>query len=157
MKDMLHSTDGIFDKAYAFYEKGMLEEAFNSFLRGAESGDTSCMIWVGVLYGDGVKGDVQNKEEISWYERAWKKGELSAANNLAIVYKDKKHYSEAEYCFKKAIRSGDGDANLELAKMLIAIGRKNKEIHSYFTATIESNYVTEASIEEAQTLLESIA
>ncbi|MBN0986688.1 tetratricopeptide repeat protein [Amphritea pacifica] len=157
MKDMFHSTDGIFDKAYAFYEKGMLEEAFDYFLRGAESGDTSCMIWVGVLYGDGVKEDAQNKEEISWYERAWKKGELSAANNLAIVYKNQKNYSDAECWFKKAIRGGDGDANLELAKMLIDVGRENKEIRSYLTATIESNYVTEASIDEAQTLLESIA
>jgi TPR repeat protein len=150
-------TDGIFNKAYAFFEKGMQEEAFNWFLKGAESGDTSCMIWVGVLYGDGVKKDTQNKEEILWYEKAWNKGELSAANNLAIVYKNQSHYSEAEHWFKEAIRGGDGDANLEFAKMLIALGRENKEVCSYLTATIESNHVTEASIDEARTLLKSIA
>lgn len=155
VKDMAHSIDEIFDEAYALYEKGMLEEAFNLFLRGAESGNTSCMIWVGVLYGDGVRKDTQNKEEISWYQRAWNKGELSAANNLAIVYKNQKHYTEAEHWFTKAIQAGDGDANLELAKMLITIGREAKEICGYLTATIESNYATEASIEEAQTLLES--
>jgi hypothetical protein len=41
--------------------------------------------------------------------------------------------------------------------MLISLGRENKEVRSYLTATIESNYVTEGSIEEAQTLLKSIA
>jgi TPR repeat protein len=154
---MNQRTDRFFDKAYEFYEKGMQEEAFSWFLKGAEAGDTSCMIWVGVLYGDGVKEDTKNKKEISWYERAWNKGELSAANNLAIVYKNQKHYSEAEHWFKEAICAGDGDANLELAKMLISLGRENKEVRSYLTATIESNYVTEASFEEARTLSKSIA
>jgi TPR repeat protein len=154
---MNQRTVRYFDKAYQFYEKGMPEEAFSWFLKGAEAGDTSCMIWVGVLYGDGVKEDTKNKKEISWYERAWNNGELSAANNLAIVYKNKKHYSEAEHWFKEAICAGDGDANLELAKMLISLGREYKEVRSYLTATIESIYVTEGSIEEAQTLLKSIA
>lgn len=153
---MNQRTDTIFDKAYEFYEKGMQEEAFSWFLKGAESGDTSCMIWVGVLYGEGVKEDTKNQNEISWYERAWNKGELSAANNLAIVYKNQKYYLEAEHWFKEAIRAGDGDANLELAKMLIALGRENTEVRNYLTATIESKYVTEASIEEAQLLLKSI-
>jgi len=36
--------------------------------------------------------------------------------------------------------------------MLITIGRK-KEIHKYLMATIESNCVTEYSVEEAQALL----
>lgn len=154
---MDHHTDEIFDRAYAFYENGMKKDAFDWFLKGAESGDTSCMIWIGVLYGDGVKEDAQNKNEIYWYEAAWSRGELSAANNLAIVYKNQEHYSEAERWFKKAIHGGDGDANLELAKMLLSIGREHQEVCSYLESTIGSSYVTEASIEEARQILKSIA
>ena len=146
-------TDSIFNKAYRFYEKGLPEKAFEWFLKGAKAGDTSCMIWVGLLYGDGVKADARNQKEIAWYKRAWKKGASTALLNLAIVYRNQKRFSKAERCFKTAIQDGDGDANLELAKMYISIGRPKKEIENYLAATIDSDYVTEYSIEEAHGLL----
>ena len=150
-------TESFFKKAYEFYRKGMLERSFEWFLRGANAGDASCMIWVGILYGDGVKEDNQNNNEILWYKCAWKKGDLAAPNNIAIVYKNQKRHSIAERWFKVAIQAGDGDANLELAKMLIRIGRNRNEIHKYLTATIHSKYVTENSVEESQRLLDKYA
>lgn len=154
---MSHWTDGIFIKANALYEKGMHEKAFDWFLKGANAGNSSCMVWLGVLYGEGVKEDARNQKELTWYKRAWKRGDLIAPNNIAIVYKNQKRYLQAERWFKTAIQSGNGDANLELAKMLITIRRDNNEICKYLRATIESSHVSEYSVEEAQRLLDICA
>ncbi len=145
--------EGIFSKAYSLYERGKVAESFEWFLKGASAGDASCMIWVGVLYGDGVKQDIRNQREIGWYKRAWRSGDLSAATNIAIVYRNQKHYANAEIWFRKAINSGDGDANLELAKMLAMLGRSEEEICSYLEETIASKHVTGDSVEEAEQLL----
>ncbi|MGI0118261.1 tetratricopeptide repeat protein [Zooshikella sp. RANM57] len=151
---MSHWTELIFSKAYKYYHVGRVADSFNWFVKGALAGNTSCMIWVGVLYGDGIKPDFRNQKEIKWYKKAWKKGELSSANNLAIVYKNQRKYGLAEKWFKLAIAKGDGDANLELAKLYIHLKADKGIIIQYLNETIESDYVTEASAEEASSLMD---
>ena len=150
-------ANGFFIKAYKLYEVGLLDEAFTWFLRGAKAGNTSCMLWVGILYGDGVRPDLLNINEIIWYKRAWKKHDSTALNNLAIVYKNQRKFERAEKWFKIAIENGDGDSNLELAKMYINMSKPNGIIKDLLEATINSDSATEASIEEAQDLLAKYA
>lgn len=107
------------------------------------------MLNLGVMYGDRK----DKKEEIFWYKKAWSKGYLSAASNTAIAYKELKQYKKAEKWFALAINSGDGDANLELAKMYIRLGIKQLEIPRLLQETISSSCVTLASVEEAHWLL----
>ena len=145
--------DSAFSIAYGYYESGDIDNAFINFQIGAGEGDTSCMVWLGILYGDGFKEDIGNKNEIFWYKKAWVKGDSAAPNNLAIVYKNQSKYIEAENWFKIAIENGDGDANLELAKLYISLGKESLLISKYLTNTINSSYVAEQSIEEARVLI----
>ena len=144
-------------RAYRLHETGQIEKAFEWLKKGAEAGNTSCMIWLGVLYGDGIGSDPHNKKEIFWYKKAWRKNDSSAPNNLAIVYKNQHKYDLAEKWFKIAIESGDGDANLELAKLYLIMRCPAELIKKYLRATINSRYVTGHSIEEAEKILNEYA
>lgn len=154
---MSTEPDSIFNEAYRLYEKGNHKASFEVFSQGAEAGDSSCMVWLGILYGDGVKEDKQNSNEIYWYKKAWEKRDPSAPSNLAIVYKNKNEFAEAEKWFMVAIENGDGDANLELAKMYIIMEKDNSIIRKFLQDTIDSVSVTEKSIEEAHELLDIYA
>lgn len=43
-----------FMKASAAWHQGDLEEAFSEFHMGAKAGDSSCQIYVGIFYDDGL-------------------------------------------------------------------------------------------------------
>lgn len=146
-------NNAFFIKASRFWEKGFDEQAFRWFLHGAKAGNTACMLNLGVMYGDRRPINKYKKQELFWYKKAWKKGELSAASNIAIAYIELKQLKKAEKWFTIAIRSGDRDANLELAKMYIKFSIKLRDIPRLLEETISSNHVTQGSVEEAQCLL----
>jgi TPR repeat protein len=103
-----------------------------------------------------VTAPLYNKKEIYWYKLALNRGETSAASNIGIAYKEISQFKKSRFWLLKAIASGDGDANLELAKLYMQFGRNVQDIKDLLVSTISSRYVTEASIEEAKELLERV-
>lgn len=132
-------TETIFIKASKYWDQGCDLKAFECFLEGAEAGNPGCMLNVGVMYGDGVVPDIENRHELFWYKKAWGEGETSSATNIAIVYKNQKQFKQAETWFQLAIDSGDGDANLELAKMYLSRNLNHDNVKKYLKIPFQVN------------------
>jgi TPR repeat protein len=58
--------------------------------------------------------------------------------------------------FKRAVRLGDGDANLNIALIYLRNKRDCQKAVRYLQRTIDAKYVTDGSIEEARKLLSEI-
>ena len=76
--------------------------------------------------------------------------------NLGITYRNSGDAREARRWFEKLHADGDGDASLELAKMYMISDLEGERIKAYLLAAVQSSHVCEASIEEAQALLDNL-
>lgn len=90
--------------------------AFLAFRRGADLGDASALLNLGVCYDSG-RGTRRNRAAArSCYQRVWRgTRDCSAAANLATWYRDAGDDRRALAWYVKAAAAGDGDAYVDIA------------------------------------------
>jgi TPR repeat protein len=154
------STDALYRIADAAEEAGNHEFALQSYERGAALGDAFCVFRLAHMYdvgGLGVEPDKVRAMEL--YRRAWRKRCPGAANNIAILYRERGNPRAMFQWFKREAEQGDGSAHLDLAKCYLeGIGvRKCAQTALRCLATaIASEYISEFEREEAQTIMETL-
>lgn len=117
MADNDDTIDRLFNAGDEAWEDGDEAKAFGLFKQAAELGDVAAMLNIGYFLdeGLGVKADKAGARE--WYEKAYNEGDASAANNIAILCREKNDLAGAADWFAKAAELGDGDALVELARI----------------------------------------
>ena len=125
-------TEDLFTRANKEAEAGKLRVAFHLYLAAAKAGGTSSQI--------------NNK-------RAYRRGDSCAAYNIGVMWRNDRKYGRALYWFKRAVRLGDHEANLEIAKHYLQVERNFSKAIPHLEKVRASNRVTEAGLEEARTLL----
>lgn len=140
--------------ADAAYERGDFKEAFDRFLKLAESGDLGGMERVACMYGDGEGTSRDRNKSLEWDLKAATLGSTTSMFNLGITHRNSGDAREANRWFEALHAAGDGDASLELAKMYMISDLEGERIKAYLLATVQSLNVCEASREEAQQLLD---
>ena len=149
--------DLLFEQASKLSEEGKLAAAFGLFLKSAEAGDLGAQLNIGNLYIDGIGVRRNRTLALEWYRRAYRQGYGPAASNLGAVYRNEGKLQRALLWFERAASLKDGDANLEIAKILL---RKRDVLNAtrYLKKTLAAGtrYVTEASKEEARSLLRQL-
>jgi len=90
-----------------------------------------------------------------WYKRAFRRGYRTAASNIGTIFRDEEKTKRALTWFQRAIRLGDADANLEVAKILLREKGKAVAAITYLRRTIQAKPgdATEGSKQEARRLL----
>jgi len=147
----------LFDKANEEWDAGNTRRAFKLLSMAVEQGDLSALLNLGYFYDHGIGVAKNEKKALQLYKRAARHGDTAAMSNIGTVYRDWGNFRRARFWFVKAFENGDGDAALELAKIYLKrnaredITRASKYLH----LVIGSESVTEASVEEAEFLLES--
>lgn len=149
-------NDNLFDEADRLSEQGRHTEAFEIFLRLANDGNAYAMSRLAIIYCDGLGTKKDFDESIKWDLRAIDSGDIASMSNLALTLCQQRKFLEARNWFEKAIAAGDGDAALELAKLLQVSVLERENVKFLLKTTIESNFVTQASVEEAGALLAQI-
>jgi len=145
--------DEIFIRAGQMEEGGHLRSAFRLFLAGAKAGETGCQLNVGNYYDDGTGVRRNRKAALYWYKRAYRHGMASAAHNIGILLRNDKNPKRALDWFKKAVRLGDDESNLEIAKYYLQNEIKPAKAIRHLEKVCESNWVSEAGVEDATRLL----
>ncbi|HEV2233468.1 MAG TPA: hypothetical protein VGV68_08710 [Terriglobia bacterium] len=143
----------LYQDAEAHWRKGRLHAAFRLFLAAARAGSGPALETVANFYDLGVGVKADQKAALYWYRRAYRHGSNIAANNIGVIWRDKKKLSRALLWLRRAVVLGDGDANLQIAK--IYLGNKPdplKAIH-YLERTCRAANATQGSKEEARELL----
>jgi TPR repeat protein len=146
----------LFGRADKAYEAGKFRSAFHLFLAAAKAGDSSCQINLGDLYCSGIGVKPNRSKALYWYKRAFRGADGAAATNIGLLYREEKKLDRALAWFERAAKLQDGDANLEIAKIyLYGKDDETRAIH-YLKQTCKTEYVTEASEEEAEELLKRL-
>jgi TPR repeat protein len=131
-------------------------EALPLLLKGAKAGDTSCQILLGNYLSDGRKGiPVDQKRAIYWYKRAYGQGSSTGASNLAMHYRKRGDVDEACRWYELAVKSGDNEAHLALAKIWLRDRQNKAKAIKHLEAIFQGNPhdVSELGRDEARVML----
>jgi TPR repeat protein len=137
-------TDDLFIRAAKQADEGNLKSAFRLYLAAAKGGDSSCQINLGNLYDEGSGVRRNRSAAMYWYKRAYRRGECCAAHNIGIMWRNEKRYEKALNWFKKAVRLGDDEANLEIAKHYLLVEQKPTKAIPHLKKVLKSTWLTEA-------------
>lgn len=135
------------------WRRGRLRPAFRFFLASAKAGMVTAYCTVAQFYdqGEGVKAN--EIAALRWYQRAYRAGNYSAANNIGCIWRDRNELKRALLWFHRAVSLGDADANLNIAKIYLHHKGQLAKATRYLNATCKSAYATEGSKKEARLLL----
>jgi tetratricopeptide (TPR) repeat protein len=145
--------NALFTRADGQEGKGKLRSAFRLFLAAAKGGEQGCQINLGNHY-DAGKGVRRNRAAaLYWYKRAYRRGASEAASNIGILWRNENKPKLALEWFRKSVRLGDEEANLEIAKYYLLNELDPARAIRHLEQVRPSPYVTQAGVEEARTLL----
>lgn len=127
--------------------------------RGASLGDAACWVGLGVMYDTGQGLQIDKAEAMRRYRAAWRYRDPSAANNIAMLYREKGNRRAMFSWLKRAAEQGDDGAYLELAKCYlngIGVRRSLDEAVRCIARVMSGSCVSEAEREEAGELLAAL-
>lgn len=135
------------------WSSGQLTAAFRLFLDAANRGAKQAYRVVAQFYhfGDGTR---KNKEEaLLWYRRAHRDcSDAVAANNIGCILRDRGEIQRALWWFRRAVRLGDDEAHLNIAKIHFRRKDRNRAVR-HLRELLEACDVTEGTREEAERLI----
>ena len=150
------NTEILFSRANEEWEHRKLRSAFRLFLSGARAGDPGAQVNLGYFYDTGIGMKPNRRQALYWYKRAFQQGCAAAATNIGTIFRDQRQLKKALVWFRRAVKLGDGDANLEIAKIYLRDEGEAGRAIPYLRRTIQARAaaVTDGSRREARRLLE---
>jgi TPR repeat protein len=147
-----------FVKASAAWDGGKQRAALALFLVAARLGDDGAQINAGYLYDVGLGVKRNRAEAMRWYKRAYRRGNRSAASNIATIFRDEGNVKRALSWFDRAIGLGDADANVEAARMLLREKGREAEATRYLKRALKarSRDITQGGREDARNMLSKV-
>lgn len=154
-------TDVLFRIAHAAEEDGRFEFARRSFEQGAALGDAECLNRLAYMHDAGLGTPIDKATAMRLYRRAWRRARsVVAANNIAILYREREQYRAMAAWFRRAAETGDGSAELDLAKCYIdGVGvRRDAALGlRHLKAAVQSDDICEDEREEAARLIATLS
>lgn len=145
----------LFARANAEWETGRPRSAYRLFLLGARAGDPGAEHNVGYFYDTGTGVRKNSARALLWYKRAFRHGYAAAAVNIGTMLRDEGRTRESLAWFRRAASSGDGDADLEIAKVYLRGGNRARA-RLHLGKVRRSAVATGGSKEEAALLLKAL-
>jgi TPR repeat protein len=150
------TAKSIFVRADKLWDEGKLELALRLFMKAAKAGDVGAEQNLGYFYDRGLGVRRNRARALHWYMRAYRHGYASAATNIGTVWRDSGEPRRALSWFRRAVKMGDDDANLEIAKYYLKHSRNPAKAIPFLEDVCRSSKVSESSLEEARTLLKEM-
>lgn|SRR6267142_2275703 len=146
----------LFTRASRQWASGELKSAFRLFISAAKAGDRGAQVNVGFFYDGGIGVQKNRSKALSWYKRAYRRGDAVAANNIGTIWRDEKNSKRALYWFQQAASLGNDGSNLEIAKHYLQIERDPDKARAYLRKVCASDCVSEMEYREAKRLLRKL-
>lgn len=151
----------IYTRGQMQQEKGNLKSGFRLLLAAAKLGDPGAQLNLGYTYDVGIGVHRNRAAAMHWYEEAYRTqhGWGIAASNIGTIFRDEQNYPEAIRWFRRGVRYGDVDANLDLATIYLKNPRQQGPAVACLKAILEATPpvgVGEDTQREARKLLRRI-
>ncbi len=146
-------------QAHLRWDAGELVAAFRSMLRAARAGDSSAMLNVGYMYDCGIGTQKNRTKAMEWYKKAFRRGVAAAAGNIGTIYRSEGNTKEALAWFQRAVKLGDIQENLEIARLYLRNPASFADAIPYLKIVADADATMNISSfgkEEAQRLLERL-
>ncbi len=150
------TAESLYERAGRAWNDGRLRTAFRLFLASAESGNRQAWEILAYFYDCGVGVGANQEEALRWYRRAYRCGSYLAANNIGVIWRTRGKLGRAVGWFERALKLGDEDARLEIARTLLLKGRDRRAVEVHLRKAIRATSITEGTKEEAKRLLLTI-
>jgi TPR repeat protein len=142
-------------------DAGNLRSGFRLLLTAAKLGDSGAQHNLGYTYDVGIGVRPNRTAAMFWYRKAYRNGRGggSSANNIGTIFRDEQKYPEALRWFRRAVRCGDIDANMELARIYLKNPRQRDKVVSCLRDILKATPpigVGEDTQREARKLLKQI-
>lgn len=162
-----NNLNSLYQRAEKHWSAGKLSIAFDLFLEAAKRGFVPAYSRIANFYDEGIGVKPNHAEALRWYMRAYREqpawnrranqlGASSVANNIGCILRDRGQTKLAIRWLQRAARLGDGDANLNIAKIYLRDPPRLRHAFCYLEKTCKADYVTDGSIEEARSLLRQL-
>jgi TPR repeat protein len=148
--------DRLFAAADSLWEQGKLRAALRKFQQAAEKGDAGAALNVGYFYDEGVGIRPDKERALYWYRRSHRAGCAEAATSIGLVLKAQKDLRGARRWLLRALREGDHDAALDLARICLESQRGRDAAIRFLQLALRSKNVTPATLEEADRILRKV-
>jgi uncharacterized protein len=153
-------AEALFRVGDAAEEGGNYAQALRSFEQGAALGDEACLTRLARMFDLGLGVAVDKSFAMRCYARAWRRFRSHvAANNIAILYRERGNERSAFQWFRRGGEQGDGDALVEVAMCYLGglgVRRSAQEALRHLAGAVASSNICEAGREEAESLLASL-
>jgi uncharacterized protein len=151
------NSDEYTQKGIAHYEAKNYQAAFSFLEKAANLGDSMAMTQLALMYdaGEGVAADVE--KSIEWDKKAIALGSSTSMLNLGITYRKLGQIREAKWCFENALKLGDEQAALELARLYSVSDKERDTVKEYLRIAIASNNLSFDSEHEARQMMDEFA
>jgi len=146
----------LYQRAEKHWAKGQLRAAFRDFLAAAKAGSVGAFGIVGYFYHDGVGVKRNRDAALYWYEKSSRHGDDSSANNIGVILRDRGKLREAIAWFRKAVKLGSPDSNLNIAHIYLRNEPNLEKAVKYLRLTCRARTATRGSREEARNLLNQL-
>lgn len=137
-------------------EAGDFTRAIDLYERGAALGDAACWTGLGYMFDTGQGVEPDKRRAMKCYQAAWRRQDVAAANNIAILYRESGNRRAMFRWFRRAAEYGDDGAYLELAKCYrdgVGVRRSRDHAVRCLSKVIAGSCTSEAEREDAQQLL----
>jgi len=151
-------TEMLWRFADAALEAGDFGRARELWERGAALGDPHCWVGLGFMFDVGQGVEIDKDRAMHCYMAAWRSRNAVAANNIAVLYREKGDRWAMFRWFKRAAEQGDVGAYLEMAKCYrdgIGVAKSHDEAVRCLARAMSGTGLTEGEREEAGELLAS--
>jgi len=113
------TADEALIKGKEYFSARRYKMALPFIQKSAESGSNMAMLYLGVMYADGLGVTKNYAEAVRWYRKSSDTGNIWAMNNLGWMYHNgwgvTQDYANAKYWYRKGADAGDPLAMTNLA------------------------------------------
>jgi uncharacterized protein len=149
-------ADELFQQADSRRNQGDDVSAFKLFLAAARAGSKAALLNVGYAFDIGAGVRKNKAEALRWYMRAYRRGDASAASNIATIWRDRNEPRRALSWFRRAVKLGDESSHLAIGMYYLHEKNDLQGALGHLKKVCESDRVSEHEAEEAKRLLKEI-
>ncbi|MFT4251645.1 MAG: hypothetical protein QM608_04085 [Caulobacter sp.] len=151
-------TEALLHIACEAEEAGDYARAREGYARCADLGDITGLTNLAYMHDTGLGAPPDKDEAMRLYRQAWRKARSTvAANNIAILYRERGDYRAMVRWFARCAAEGDDSACLQLAKCYlegVGVRRSVDAAVRCLAKVLSSDNVYEDDVEQAQALME---